>query len=127
MGLIVYIHKSKLGDCSNGGLSSECDELTLVNVEGPFEPTADRPAALLVNGHSRGTVRVIPAVEVDDANEYHGKWAPKLGSMAGGCYVATSDSRFTEAVERLTGGRFYGAIALHDRYETPEENRRFSQ
>ena len=64
MGLIANIYRGRFGDCSNGGLSSRVNEVTLVNVEGPFEPTEDRPAAMLLNGHARGTVRVVPAVEV---------------------------------------------------------------
>jgi hypothetical protein len=118
MGLIANIFKTTY-DCSNGGVSSECSEVTIVNIEGPFEPTEDRPAVLLVE-NAGGTVKIVPAVEVEDANEYHGKWAPKLGSMMGGTYVATSDSRFTNAVERLLGSRFYGAVPFHDRYESPE-------
>ena len=38
-----------------------------------------------------------------------------VGSMMGGAYIATSDSRFREA----TG--IYGAVALHDRFETQEQ------
>ena len=43
--------------------------------------------------------------------------------MMGGCYVATSDSRFGEMIEKKFGIHFYGAVALHDRsedYETYE-------
>jgi hypothetical protein len=40
--------------------------------------------------------------------------------MMGGCYVATSDSRFSKA----TG--IYGAVPLHDRYETSEQTRDLS-
>jgi hypothetical protein len=113
MGLIANIYRWSLSDCSNGGLSSRVNEVTLVNVEGPFEPNEDRPAALLLNGHSMGTVRVVPAVEVAPGGSYEAEGRP----MMGGAYVATSDARFTEAVERLTGAPFYGAVALHDRYE----------
>jgi hypothetical protein len=38
--------------------------------------------------------------------------------MFGGNYAGTSDSRFKDAVENLIGTRFYGAIPVHDRYET---------
>lgn len=127
MGLTVGIYKNGT-DCSNGGLSSRVKELTLVNVDGPFEPTEERPAALLVPGTLPGIARVVPAAEVTGhgaAVEYHGKWAPLLadgdktmGPSMGGCYVASADSRFVEAVEEITGARFYGAVPLHDRFES---------
>jgi len=37
--------------------------------------------------------------------------------MFGGNYASTSDSRFGEAVEKIIGTRFYGAVAVHDRVE----------
>jgi hypothetical protein len=118
MGLIANIYRWSLPDCSNGGLSSRVNEVTLVNVEGPFEPSEDRPAALLLNGHLRGTVRIVPAIEVAP-----GRYEPDGHPAMGGAYVSTSDSRFTEAVEKLTGAPFYGAVALHDRYESAATTR----
>lgn len=123
MGLIVSIYKDKGREWSNGGVSSRVDELTLVNVDGPFEPTEDRPAALLVP-NAMGTVRVVPAIEVAPGGSYveqgaeDALGAPGVGPMMGGCYVATSDSRFSEKIEALLGGRFYGAVPLHDRFES---------
>jgi hypothetical protein len=104
--------------------------VTVVNVSGPSEPTDDAPAVLLVE-NAMGTVRIVPAVEVTGpgaAVEYHGKWGPLLadgdktiGPMMGGSYVGTSDSRFREAVEKLLGHGFYGAVPFHDRFETPAQ------
>ena len=115
MGLIADIYKNG-GDCSNGGLSSWADGVCLVNVDGPFSPSDRYAAALLVPGAVSGIARVIPA------EEQEGSWVPYpsdgLGPMMGGCYVATSDGRFSKAVEKITGARFYGAVPLHDRYET---------
>jgi hypothetical protein len=37
--------------------------------------------------------------------------------MFGGCYVATSDSRFSRKIENLLGFPYYGAVPLHDRVE----------
>ena len=124
MGLIANIYRGRFGDCSNGGLSSRVNEVTLVNVEGPFEPTEDRPAAMLLNGHARGTVRVVPAVEVKGGAYVYDE---NRHSMMGGAYVATSDSRFTQAVEKLTGAPFYGAVPLHDRYEDAATSRMLSR
>lgn len=108
MGLIVSVYRDKrLGDCTNGGASSKHDELTLVNVDGPFEPQPHRPAALLVKGASRGIARIVMQDDHD----------AKRWTMMGGNYAATSDSRFTKAVEAITGAPFYGAVAIHDRVE----------
>ena len=39
--------------------------------------------------------------------------------MAGGNY-AVGDVVFNDAVEKLLGTKFYGAVAIHDRYESEE-------
>lgn len=105
MGLIAQIYHPDGGDCSNGGLSSKTSKVCIVNIEGPFEPSVDAPAVLLVPGFGSGFARIIPA----NMGAIH--------TMFGGCFVATSDSRFSNAVELLTGLPFYGAVALHDRVE----------
>ena len=102
MGLRVSIYRERtLDDCSNGGVSSRVDELTVINVSGPSEPTPEQPAAILVNR---------------DGHFYVEPEGPRptgsVGPMMGGCYVATSDSRWSRAVG------FYGAVSLHDRFET---------
>jgi len=40
-----------------------------------------------------------------------------LKGMMGGCYVASSDSRFWAMVQKVNGNQAYGAVALHDRFE----------
>lgn len=128
MGLTVDIYKHGGQDFSNGGLSSDHDEVTIVNVSGPYEPTPERPAVLLVAGSRAGIAKVIPAVEHENGQ---GGWAAlsdpgSVGPMMGGCYVASPDSRFATAVEAIVGGRFYGAVPLHDRFETPAEYAAYS-
>ena len=103
MGLIVNVYKCGV-DCTNGGISSGVDALTLINVPGPFNPTPNAPAAMLAPGFFAGTLRIVPAD------------APGRGMM-GGNYAATSDSRFAQACRDLLGGEFYGAVAIHDRFE----------
>ena len=68
---------------------------------------------MLVPGNGRGLVKIVPAV-LDDKNRYSPdpRW-----TMMGGNYAATSDSRFHEAVRRITGGGSYGAVPIHDRIE----------
>jgi hypothetical protein len=105
MGLTVSVmRQAEFGDCSNNGVSARFSRLTLINVEGPFDPREDAPAAKLEQ-HRPGCLRVVP-VGVDG-------W-----KMFGGNYAACSDSRFSEACEELLGHRFYGAVAIHDRVES---------
>ena len=105
MGLRVYIYKERDQDCSNNGVSARYKQLTLTNVEGPFDPSDDAPAALLIKRERVGNVVVKPA-------ELGSKW-----SMMGGCFVHSSDSRFGEAVRRLSGYAYGFPVALHDRVE----------
>ena len=131
MGLRALIYRNKqLGDCSNEGVSSRTDQVTVVNVEGPFEPTEDAPPVLLMEGNVPGAIKIVPAARITGpgaAVEYHGDWAPLLadgdktiGPMMGGCYVASGgDSRFREAIAKL--GSSADAMPLHDRYETASQ------
>lgn len=108
MGLLVNVYKSGNYDCTNGGVSSRnIKGLCLTNVDGPFDPCDEYPAAKLVKqtfGFG-SSVKVIP-------EEAEGKQ-----TMMGGNYAATSDSRFSQAVEAMLGNHFYGAVPIHDRVE----------
>jgi hypothetical protein len=107
MPIDVYRSAARGGyDCTNGGVSSRFTRLTVVNVEGPFEPDADAPAVVLEQ-HVRGCLRLAP---VDAVYE-------RGAIMFGGNYGHTSDSRFARKCEALLGHRFYGAVAIHDRIE----------
>jgi hypothetical protein len=117
MGLLITVLRGSrngcVSDCTMNGISSNAMELCLVNVEGPFEPRDGIPAAMLVVGNMRGTLRIVPAMK-NDAGEWvkDSRWY-----MMGGNYAATSDSRFDDACEKLLGHTFYGAVAIHDRCE----------
>lgn len=110
MGLIIDVYRAGRGrDCTNDGVSSRYDQLTLVNVDGPFEPSEEAPAAWLVKHRTmKGVVYIVcedPATST--------KWP-----MAGGNFGATSDSRFSEAMRKMTGCEsWHGAAKIHDRYE----------
>ena len=104
MGMIAYVYDSPLGNCSNKGLSAFHKRVTVINVEGPFEPSDDAPAVQLVKRKYGNIVAVPVGLE--------GKW-----TMFGGAYIVTSDSRFNEAVEELSGYEFGFPVALHDRVE----------
>jgi hypothetical protein len=104
MGLIVSVLRdSDLGDCTAGGISSKFNKLTVINVPGPFDPTPDAPAAVLENG-PLGSMKIVPVFKPEGT----------IGPMFGGNYAASSDSRFRKAAG------FYGAVAIHDRFESQE-------
>ena len=108
MGLLVDVYKNGKYDCTNGGVSARnIKGLCLTNVDGPFDPCEEYPAAKLVKqtfGFG-SSVKVIP-------EEAEGKQ-----TMMGGNYAATSDSRFSEMIEYFLGHSFYGAVPIHDRVE----------
>lgn len=115
MGLNVIVYRSNaLGDCTNGGISSKYDTLTVVNVEGPFEPSRDRPAVMLVQGPGaqwNANPIIVPAIWTGDG------WREAPGPfMAGGNFADTSDSRFADAIQALGGTRGM-APKIHDRQE----------
>lgn len=114
MGLLVEVFRaSEHYDCTRNGISSKAHRICLVNVEGPFTPNAQTPAAMLVKGNGHGLVKIVPA-EYLEIGEYRPvqQWC-----MMGGNYGSTSDSRFHRAVEALTGHPSYGAVPIHDRIE----------
>lgn len=108
MGLILSVYRAvDFPDCTLNGLSAQFAELTVVNVDGPFEPCAKRPACWLVKGHIPNSAHLV----VVDPASGDGRWF-----MMGGNYAGTSDSRFNEAVQKLTGSR-PGVLPVHDRHE----------
>lgn len=111
MGLLVSVYRADRQDCTNGGISARARMLCLVNVDGPFEPTFEIPAAMLTTNNVGNPV-IKPAFYVSER-----VWEVANGwFMMGGNYAATSDSRFSEAVAKLSPG-FYGALPIHDRQE----------
>ena len=105
MGLTIGVFKHPLGDCTNGGVSSNVKQLCVINVDGPFDPSDDCPPVKLIDHPViSGTPLIIPA-------DNKGK------GMMGGNFGYSSDGRFQDAIEALTGSRFYGAVPIHDRFE----------
>lgn len=107
--LPIYVYKdSRLGDCTNGGISSKYDTLLLVCEHGYIDIDENNlPEELVIMIKREIMGKTIYHVEPYVRPQY-------LGWMAGGNYAATSDSRFSEMTN------FYGAVAIHDRQETPE-------
>ena len=112
MGMTVSVYRWGLGECTNGGISARVGSLCVTNVEGPFNPGPALPAVELVQGPG-GKGHAI----LQDPRQRPGM----VGPMFGGNYAETSDSRFQEALRKVTGARFYGAVPIHDRWETPAE------
>jgi hypothetical protein len=115
VGLRVDIYRANYRSGRN--IFGDVDAITLINVSGPSDPTPEAPAAILNNG-PMGTLNIVPE---DQFSKFEHLGAGFL--MFGGSYAATSDSRFHEAV-RNAGGPGHVAIAIHDFYETYEENAR---
>lgn len=130
MGLTADIFTTPLyvkSNCSNGGISSRFHEVAVMNpplAKLPFEPHETRPAVLLKPGAYAGIIIAVPAV-FDAELEL---WVPEkrngVSPMFGGAYIGSSDARFTDAIEHIlrcspcgSTVRFYGAVALHDRFE----------
>lgn len=124
MGMYATVcRNAEFGDCSLNGVSKRFNKLLVVNVDGPFGREEDEECAVLLEQHVRGCLRIVPAVK--DGN---GKWIkdPRW-AMFGGNYASCSDSRFTELCEQLLGHRFYGAVAIHDRYESQKQMEELSR
>ena len=108
MGIRAYIYRSSLGKCAAGGLSDNFDVVVVMNAAGPFGPSDDEPRVKIAL-NSCGDPIIIPMADRPENTS---------GPMAGGTFVSTSDSRFGEAVRRISGNDFYGGIPFHDRYES---------
>lgn len=115
MPLILSVYRTPGVDCTNDGISAKNDQLLLLNAEGPFEHLIDKmPMVILRERH--GVLSLVPA------ERYHNRdgssiLRPVSGTMMGGNFASTSDSRFREACEDVLGDYFYGAVAIHDRIE----------
>lgn len=121
MGIIANVYRTgstrgcdmglmKVEDCTNNGWSSGhgFDRVCVVNADGPFEPSDDCPAVMIVPHRTvKGAIHAISL-------HHH---ETKQWTMFGGNYLASSDSRFWELCERLGASRYHGAVAIHDRVE----------
>lgn len=105
----IYLPKGG-GDCSNGGISSFAQQVTLVGPGLPELVEADpltAPAVKLVKRNIGGTVLHVEPVIEDGQKGWF---------CYGGALVDVSDSRFTEAL-KANGYPGYCALRLHDRRE----------
>lgn len=123
LGISVYSDGS---DCTNGGLSARVAERGLnayavgteaVPMEGYARPeelaaSPARNALFRLERNALGNVVLVADPTDEQVAMADGDAQRLIGPMMGGNYGATSDSRWAAA----TG--MYGAIPIHDRYET---------
>jgi hypothetical protein len=95
-------------DCTNGGVSSKHDKLLVIGAGDAAPHDAAYPVMVLTQ-HAPGQVSLRPLHDEPG----------RVGPMAGGNYAA-GDKAFNQAVEKLLGAKFYGAVAIHDRFESQE-------
>ena len=101
-GMLVFVLRSAIGDCTNGGVTSKQDKFILV---GPGIPEIFEAA--------EGEVYLtFEKMEIGNKTYYHAKPSNANGKwiMAGGNFVYTSDSR----MDIINGGH---PISVHDRIE----------
>lgn len=113
MGIYVDIYKANGMDCTNGGQSSYVKGFCITDINGPFEPTREYPAAKLIKQKFSfgASLKLVPESKLD-----YGR------TMFGGNYAATSDSRFGDKCREIMGkdlGNVYGLgpVPIHDRVE----------
>ena len=99
--------------CASGGISETEDTIYVIADDGPFE-TDDTSPLLMEMKNNYGNPILVP-VNPQNADK-------TIGPMMGGSFAYSSDSRFRKLASRCSDSRnFYGAVPIHDRYETPEQ------
>lgn len=128
MALTVYVLRHPLGDFTAGGPSARHDQIIVVNANGPGyieRQAVECPSkAFMLVPNPFNTVALVRAENLGTVDRP--EWAPlrkdgHVGPMAGGNFAHTSDSRFGEKCREIIGRSFYGAVAIHDRFETAAE------
>ena len=118
-------------DCSNGAPSATCDRIIVIGERDAYDPEdpsftswPDRPVYRLGRVEFCGQVSVHLRLVKEWENRFcRERFAGErgCGPMCGGNYASTSDGRLARAVEEMTGNPFFGALPIHDRYETASE------
>jgi hypothetical protein len=106
---VEVLRSNKLGDCTNGGISSRYDDLLVLCDDGFIDVNMDNPPEnLCVIEH-----RFLFGRDVYHMRPYTN--AKEAGWMSGGNFAYSCDSRFSALI-----GQMYGAVSIHDRQETWE-------
>lgn len=112
MGLCLSVYRWAFGDCTNNGTSANVQNICVINIPGPSSPSAFVPAFVLALGPSGDPI-------LKPANNQHG-----FGPMFGGNFAYTCDSRLSEAVNKMTGCKSWGALPIFDRFESVKQYNR---
>lgn len=111
-GLLCSIFEDKrIGNCSNGGISETHKEVLVVMEEKEaqvFDEKPERPTVKIVKRKLFGGEEYIHAEPIEGTKKGH------IGFMAGGTFIYSCDSRFSNLVSPYP-------VPLHDRQETPEQ------
>jgi hypothetical protein len=110
-GFICYLTvlKHPTGDATNGGVSGGGQpKLALYRADVDPDSVAIITPAVIISTNAYSDPIIVPLLH---------KPAGAIGPMFGGNY-AIGDGRLGEEIKRVTGKRFYGAVAIHDRWET---------
>lgn len=102
----VYVYKSSLGDCTNGGLSSRNKTILLEHPRGNYDVDEQNPPDNLC----KVVTRELWGSEYKHIEPY--AKATGVGWMHGGNIAGCSDSRFSELSQY--------ALDIHDRTESQE-------
>lgn len=104
-GLLVFVYRSDLGDCTAGGVTAKGKSLKLVDqeIKAPFRVEEGEVYLELERFYSQGRIlfRAIPMVDG------HKVYTKEGVTMFGGNFIYTSDSRFPSDYP----------IPVHDRFE----------
>ncbi|MCA1571177.1 MAG: SWIM zinc finger domain-containing protein [Chloroflexi bacterium] len=111
MGIRAEIYKSaNFADCSNGGVSSFFDTVTIVNIDGPFEPTDDAPPVLLQTASRRGRSMRPTTEEAGAVSDIQGGKAISLVNRGG----ITQDKTARVYRAEGSGGNLYTVVLGRD-------------
>lgn len=103
---ISVYRENRLGDCTNGGITSRYDRLLLICEEGYKEVDENNPPENLV----KIVTRFICGREYKHIEPYASVDAGCVGWMSGGNIAYSCDSRFSRMSEY--------PLSVHDRQET---------
>lgn len=103
--LPIHIFKHDNSSCSNDGISERYNKVLLICEDGFIEVDENNPPENLV----KVVTRNLWGEEYMHLEPYAKKPSGKVGYMFGGCYCASSDSRFREISKY--------PLPLHDRTE----------
>jgi hypothetical protein len=102
----IYVYKSSLGDCTNGGISAKYKTILLEHPRGNYDVDIENPP----ENFCKIVTRNLWGKEYKHIEPY--AKAPGVGWMYGGNIASCSDSRFSDLSQY--------PLCIHDRTESQE-------